>query len=379
VSDVWILDDSGAGAGGDLPTALAARTLQLGVTLNVHQSTGVQIAAIVPKKDDVVVVYAAKEATSSLPGPPPAWVSACVVIPVVEKAKDIEDVRPYLRTVNAFVRSQFDASYVTEVLADDVLSEALLARRTRSVFVSYKRSESLAVARQVAGRLSEEGFAVFLDERSIGRGVRFDREIAYRLDDADMIVVLVTDGLEHSSWVQKEISFACSANIALVAVDLTTAPGTHSVVQATLPGQRFLPSGPGKHDGTAPLDDGDLSDLMSCLYRLRVAGIVRRVQNLLPLGRAHFARSHASSTIQTDAQLGALVDTTTKDVLRVLPFRPTADVLWDMRRRQAGTGAKMHVVYPENVPHDARVRALRWAFLPHRPQVEILHVRQLLP
>lgn len=61
------------------------------------------------------------------------------------------------------------------------------------VFVSYRRSDTTAIARQVSEvlrqRLREDG--VFLDLDAIIPGQRFDAVIAERLRQADVVLVLV--------------------------------------------------------------------------------------------------------------------------------------------------------------------------------------------
>jgi hypothetical protein len=363
----WIPDPPMEGVA--LTKALKAKIAQLGLTVPVDYRNSIDLASG-PTRGDVVVIFA--DNPTKLPVGAPQWFRTCVVLPVVKDATDVSALPAYLQERNAFIMSMFQ-DYTVEVLVDDVLSHAVLSRTTKSVFVSYKRSDSLNMARQIAERLGRDGFSVFLDERSIGRSERFADEIAYRLDDVDAVILLATPDLQNSKWVQKEIAFAKNASIALVAVDCGNSAGTHPVLRGAMADQRFRPNRvpQGEND---TLDERDLEDLIGMVYRHRVAGIVRRVQDLLPPARAAFA-TMSKSTVSQGNVLGELKNEL-DEVLRVLPHRPTAEHLWQIRR---GCGAqdKIRVVYPESVPRDRRVRALRWAFLGHRPLLEILHVRHL--
>jgi hypothetical protein len=372
---VWLLDEWNTSSGGDLAKAVSTKASQLGASLPVRHKRGSSVAGALPSGNDVVVVFAGPENTSHLPARRPAWMSVCDVVPVVENAADVPSIRDYLRQNNAFVRTRFPRNHWADVLTDDVLARALLARHTRNVFISYVRADRIGVARQLADRLMEDGFGVFLDERSISVGARFDREIAYRLDDADVLILLASPGLQHSRWVQRELNFARQANIAILVVDLDRHPDTHLVVRSAMPYQRFRPATiPAK-----PADElatQDLTNLLGLVYRMRIGSVVRRAINLMPAATTAFAAAHGGATLTPGPEVGEFIDAASGDILRVLPFRPTIDVLWRVASRSP-TQHAVRVVYPEAVPRDSRVRALRWAFLPHRPQTEILHVRQL--
>jgi hypothetical protein len=62
---------------------------------------------------------------------------------------------------------------------------------------------------------------------------------------------------------------------------------------------------------------------------------------------------------------------------QVLPFRPTAEVLFELRCSTASTRDEVVVVHPENVPLDPRVLALRWLCLPVEQKVELRSAHRL--
>tara|TARA_R110002073_G_scaffold186392_1_gene344971 strand:+ start:8580 stop:9770 length:1191 start_codon:yes stop_codon:yes gene_type:complete len=106
------------------------------------------------------------------------------------------------------------------LLAQQVASrlvEALgLLRRRRLAFISYKRSESTGVARQLHDVLSERGFEVFLDSYSVEKGVDFQPVLWDRMADADVVILLDTKEAFTSSWLEKEISKATMLGLAIL-------------------------------------------------------------------------------------------------------------------------------------------------------------------
>jgi len=370
---IWIIDDSHGAGASELFNAIEERA-HLG--LFVHYQSSATLPTATPPDGAIVVVFAAEAARSALPLAAPAWLRTCDVIPQVNDANDVKNIRDYLRPLNAFVSNAHHPDYRCDVLADEVLTRALLARRERSCFVSYRREDGLAMARQLADRLAADGIQTFLDERSIAKGARFDEEIAYRLDDADVVVVLATPKLEQSKWAQREIAFANRSSIALLVVDCGHVENAHPLVLAAMPDQRFRPWHALPQSELDELHEHDLERLLGALYAMRVSGIARRIQSLVPAAEATLKRMYPRGAVVHGADLGELVESGSGTTLRVLPFRPTVESMWRARPAVPNL-ASVGFVYPENLARDARVRALRWALLPHRPQSEVYHVRQL--
>jgi hypothetical protein len=359
---IWLLDEwdySDAGRVIDLlhqklPNSVEVRQLRLAT-------------ALTPNTGDVVVLFPALEGTQ-LPEDAPPWLSRCSVITVIQHAEELTRVRPYLHDRNAFVRSRYGENW-SGILADAALTSAALARQTRHAFISYRRSDGLGVARQIAGRLAQDGFFVFLDEQSIGVGQRFETEILYHLDDADVVILVATPELKHSAWVQREITFAASANIALLAVDCGYESGAHPIIGSAMADQRFRPGRiPGAGD---QLDADDLESLMATVYGRRVSGIARRVQNLVGL-----VLEQRGVPVTAGERVGEFFEPPPSgDLLRVLPFRPTLEVLWQGRVRHPE--CSIHVLYPENMGNDSRIRALEWVLVNQAPGMDIAHVHDL--
>ena len=104
------------------------------------------------------------------------------------------------------------------------LEELRLLRKTRRVFISYKRSESLAVANQLYDLLSQNQFDVFLDTYSIRGSADFQTELEHRITDSDVLVQLNSVGFMDSKWCKEEISEANAHQVGVLQVNW---PGVH--------------------------------------------------------------------------------------------------------------------------------------------------------
>ncbi len=102
----------------------------------------------------------------------------------------------------------------------NVALEALrLLRKTRRIFISYKRSESLAVANQLYDVLSRHQFNVFLDTYSIRGAVDFQAELKHRITDSDVLVQLNSAGFMDSKWCIEEISEANAHQVGVLQIN----------------------------------------------------------------------------------------------------------------------------------------------------------------
>ncbi len=91
-----------------------------------------------------------------------------------------------------------------------------LLRRSRKVFISYKRTESSNVAIQLYEALEANNFDVFLDTHSVDKGEEFQEELWHRMTDCDVIVMLNTKGFLKSEWCNKELEKAHLKRIGIV-------------------------------------------------------------------------------------------------------------------------------------------------------------------
>ena len=130
----------------------------------------------------------------------------------------------------------YDAGELDSIV--NVAFESLrLLRKTRRVFISYKRSESLAVANQLYDVLSRHQFDVFLDTYSIRGASDFQAELKHRITDSDVLVQLNSVGFMDSKWCKEEISEANAHQVGVLQVNW---PGVHTGATDQLSAVRML-------------------------------------------------------------------------------------------------------------------------------------------
>ena len=95
-----------------------------------------------------------------------------------------------------------------------------LAESERKVFISYRRSETSALADQMHTAMVQRGFDVFLDRFSLYPGDRFPDRIKENLADKALLLLLESNRLHESEWVQREIEYATHNRIRTLALNL---------------------------------------------------------------------------------------------------------------------------------------------------------------
>ena len=95
-----------------------------------------------------------------------------------------------------------------------------LTEDERRIFLSYVRRDSAPVAEQLHGRLQERQFDVFLDRFSVPPGADFQRRLSEDLADKAFVLLVESEGIRDSRWVQHEISYALSHRIGVMAITL---------------------------------------------------------------------------------------------------------------------------------------------------------------
>jgi len=87
----------------------------------------------------------------------------------------------------------------------DILRLLHLTRSQRRAFISYRRTESSPVARQLFDGLMARGYQVFLDTASVDAAEPFQDVLWRRMADVDMIVLLDSPQGLASRWVCEEL------------------------------------------------------------------------------------------------------------------------------------------------------------------------------
>jgi hypothetical protein len=300
------------------------------------------------------------------------------VIPVVDTFEDFDAKVPEpLTKLNGFALGTKDLDY--DGLVALVLDRAWNLRRRRRVFISYRRVDSAGVARQLQAALTHRGYEVFLDESSIPHGADFQRELKSWLNDADLLLVLVSPRLGESRWVLEEIQTANTSHVGVLGVcwpelpaDIGEWPGALSSLwedqtlrleQASFTGARSALN--------RRLITSALEEVLTRVEVDRPRAMHTRIKNLIPGLQA--LAVHAGLQLQPSERFGdfRVTDTGRRKTghLRVLPFRPGLAALHALKGEMS-RGNQPDVAacfYFENDPGDPQKTALEWALEPaHR-------------
>ena len=138
-----------------------------------------------------------------------------VILPLYfSKGNFNEEIPKVIRCMNGKLYDVKDnESYVNYAL------ECLrLLRVNRRLFISYRRTESTAVANQLFDTLVRHNYDVFLDTYSIGAARDFQEELHHRLTDSDVLIQLYTPDFKSSEWCIEEILVANQKQVGIIEI-----------------------------------------------------------------------------------------------------------------------------------------------------------------
>ena len=140
---------------------------------------------------------------------------SAVIIPCVEDLEDFPQLSPSgIAHING-IELRPDGSNI-DALASLILENFRLLREERRLFISYKRSESQAVAIQLYEALDSLGFDVFLDTRSVRPSLDFQETLWHRMADSDVVILLDTPKFRESKWTQMELANANATSLQIL-------------------------------------------------------------------------------------------------------------------------------------------------------------------
>lgn len=140
---------------------------------------------------------------------------AALVLPVVPTLDRFTEFVPNdLRPINGMEMKPEDTGL--ERVASVLLEGLGLLRKSRRLFISYRRIETQAIAIQLYEQLDANGFDVFLDTHSIRPGEPFQEVLWHRLADTDVVVLLDSPGFLASRWTEEELARANSTNLQIL-------------------------------------------------------------------------------------------------------------------------------------------------------------------
>ena len=138
-----------------------------------------------------------------------------VILPVVSDLSRFRDLVPReLHGINGVPR---DHSYLDAII-NFVLENLGLLRRSRRLFVSYRRSDSSEAALQLRHELDARNYDIFLDTHSVMPGDQFQEVLWQRLVDSDVMLLLDSPGFLASRWTREELAQAQAMTVGILQI-----------------------------------------------------------------------------------------------------------------------------------------------------------------
>lgn len=210
---IAILPDGPEVCSGILKDTLKRHLAELGVDASQVLFLEPSALASRDRKAPTVGVY------FGLAAPPVTWPGLSdfvqdgnIIVPVVQDLDIYNTLVPdELRGINGVSMSAMDPGL--EAVASVVLEGLSLLRRTRRLFISYRRVETRSVAIQLYELFDASGFDVFLDTHSVRPGEPFQEILWHRLADTDVICVLDSPDFMASRWTEEELARANASSV----------------------------------------------------------------------------------------------------------------------------------------------------------------------
>jgi hypothetical protein len=200
--------------------------------------------------------------------------SSAVVLPVVgDLATFNQDVPAVLRPINGIALDKADPRL--EAITNLILENLGLMRRSRRLFISYRRSDSTEVALQLRHALDARGYDVFLDTHSVPRGDAFQEVLWQRLADSDLMVILDSPEFLESRWTQAELAQASAMSVGMLQV---VWPKAKPARYSDLCNRLYLEAA---DFGGASLEASAVERIAVEAERLRVRSVAARHNNLV--------------------------------------------------------------------------------------------------
>ena len=138
------------------------------------------------------------------------------VLPIVQDVSKFGECIPdTLSSINAFVLKNEKS---VPKLKNRILSWFGLLDNTRKIFISYKRSDTTALAHQLFDTLIKKGYIPFLDSYSLESGVDFQEYLMNEISDADMFIMLNSSNYDQSAYTKAELVAASKLGIGILQV-----------------------------------------------------------------------------------------------------------------------------------------------------------------
>lgn len=280
----------------------------------------------------VVVVFAGSRAGARDAGVDgeiaKALANGLAVLPVIRSSDpdDVSDMLPArIEHLNAV-----DWDHNRALALATMLRLLGLVEDERRLFLSYVRLDSANVAEQLHGELQERQFDVFLDRFTVPPGTDFQRRLTEDLADRAFLLLLESEGIRDSKWVQHEINYALTHRIGTLAV---TMPNLAADREAPIDEAfRFRLSANDVQDGE--LSSSALRVLLDRIELSHASALRRRREQLLGSLIDHLEASGCSCNPLAEWSIIASATGRVPSAFQVAPRRPLVEDLRALERER---------------------------------------------
>lgn len=176
------------------------------------------------------------------------------IAPIVSRVEAVsEELPPQLRHINALALGEGVAGI--NRAASLVFETFRLLRGERRLFISYRRIDSQSLADRLYDEFDKRGFDVFIDTRAVPPAEDFQSVLWHRMSDADVVVLIDTEGFRESRWTTAELARANATNIQILHL---LWPGQEEDKNSAL--SHFFPLLPGDFSDRVPANGASITD-----------------------------------------------------------------------------------------------------------------------
>jgi hypothetical protein len=255
-----------------------------------------------------------------------------------------------------------------ERLAGEILNSFGLALRDRSVFISYMRKHSRAVALQLLHKLTDHGYRPFLDTASIEFGDRVQESLWDSLANIDFLLFLDTPGAISSNWVEDELTRAHNLGMGTLQLQWPGwrgAPGTDLSSDFKLKDSDFEAEATYQDDHGNPNPDGRirnevLEEIVKTCERVRMRSIgSRRIRITGEIVR-RAAREGMEAVADHTGPVVVLRSGLKKACVLPVAGFPDSPLLFERRREFDDAGIEFAMAYDGLGIKSQRLEYLNW-------------------
>ncbi|KKB51179.1 hypothetical protein HMPREF1212_01909 [Parabacteroides sp. HGS0025] len=157
-----------------------------------------------------------------------------------------------------------------------------LLRENRKLFISYRRTDSSAVANQLFDAFVKSNYDVFLDTYSINPAKNFQEELHHRMTDCDVLIQLYTNDFKNSEWCNEEITSANQKQIGVVELVWPDCkPDIHNLLCEPVQLSEELFINKNFHNEDCRLTEESIINIIHIVESVRARNLAARQDNLV--------------------------------------------------------------------------------------------------